>query len=613
MVGRANPVVATAHSEELQQWEASTDQELKKQFSTQWLDRQCSQIQGCVAGVLVLGEPDLGPFVPAAFWPVATPGVAAVASTALANVADRCLQERRSVLVQHGTAFTLAEPLLLAGHLHGLVAIECQSSTQNPVALFAALRWGLAGIRAMLLVQTVADTQLTRERMMTLLNLLGTALNEPDFHSAAQAAATEMALQLGCDRVSIGFRRKGYSQVMALSNSAQFGQRMNLMQAIAEAMDEALDQHMLINLPQSGKELCVVRNHAALARQYGSDAILTIPFLVDQRVEGAFVLERSGSQPFDAETVELCQGAVALVSRVLHLRYDAQRSVLERATAQYVSAYAALRQRGHYVTKLVLGSVLVLLVLLMVIPGQHKVSATATVEGATVRVLIAPFDGYLESTRHRAGDVVHANEELARLDSRDLHLEYLHWASQADQYDKQYEQHRAEHDRAQSEIAHSQNDQAKAQMDLLAEQLQRTSITAPFDGIVVSGDLSQMLGSAVKRGQVLFEISPLNQYRVILEVDESDIDGIKIGQSGQLVLAAIPGQALGLHVTRVTPLVVAKEGRSFYRVEASLDSSARVRPGMEGVGKIELGPRALLWIWTHKMLDWLRMFAWSWL
>ena len=81
------------------------------------------------------------------------------------------------------------------------------------------------------------------------------------------------------------------------------------------------------------------------------------------------------------------------------------------------------------------------------------------------------------------------------------------------------------------------------------------------------------------------------------------------------MLAALPGKTLGLHITRITPLVVAKDGRSFYRVEAGLDASGleQVRPGMEGVGKIDLGQRALLWIWTHKMVDWLRLFAWNWL
>jgi hypothetical protein len=33
---------------------------------------------------------------------------------------------------------------------------------------------------------------------------------------------------------------------------------------------------------------------------------------------------------------------------------------------------------------------------------------------------------------------------------------------------------------------------------------------------------------------------------------------------------------------------------------------------MDGVAKIDIGSRSLLWIWTHSALDWLRMAWWAW-
>jgi hypothetical protein len=49
-------------------------------------------------------------------------------------------------------------------------------------------------------------------------------------------------------------------------------------------------------------------------------------------------------------------------------------------------------------------------------------------------------------------------------------------------------------------------------------------------------------------------------------------------------------------------------------VEAELtEPSAMLRPGMEGVGKVDIGRRSLIWIWTHRLFDWLRLAAWSWL
>jgi hypothetical protein len=61
---------------------------------------------------------------------------------------------------------------------------------------------------------------------------------------------------------------------------------------------------------------------------------------------------------------------------------------------------------------------------------------------------------------------------------------------------------------------------------------------ADFDGVVVLGDLSQSLGSPVEKGQVLFEVAPLNSYRE-LRVDERDIAEVAVGQRGPLLLTRV--------------------------------------------------------------------------
>jgi hypothetical protein len=33
---------------------------------------------------------------------------------------------------------------------------------------------------------------------------------------------------------------------------------------------------------------------------------------------------------------------------------------------------------------------------------------------------------------------------------------------------------------------------------------------------------------------------------------------------------------------------------------------------MEGVAKIDTGSHSLVWVWTHSVIDWLRLTAWKW-
>jgi multidrug efflux pump subunit AcrA (membrane-fusion protein) len=171
----------------------------------------------------------------------------------------------------------------------------------------------------------------------------------------------------------------------------------------------------------------------------------------------------------------------------------------------------------------------------------------------------------------------------------------------------------AEHNQAQVLIVSAQLEQTRAQVDRVQDQLQRTLVTAPFDGVVVSGDLSQLAGSPVEQGKKLFEIAPLSSYRVILQVDEREIRHVEVGQKGHLVISGIAEDPTPFTVVKVTPVATAQDGRNFFRVEAHLEHAPpRLRPGMEGIGKVSVGEQRLWWVLTHSFTDWLRLTLWTW-
>ena len=133
-------------------------------------------------------------------------------------------------------------------------------------------------------------------------------------------------------------------------------------------------------------------------------------------------------------------------------------------------------------------------------------------------------------------------------------------------------------------------------------------------GLIVSGDLSQQLGGAVRKGQNLFEIAPLDAYRIVLQVAESDIAHLAVGQAGELVLTALPDRVIPFRVTLITAVAHTEGGRNVFRVEATPEAAIPdLRPGMAGVGKVSVDEARLVRIWTRRFVDWSRLQLWSWL
>ena len=596
-------------------WHRFADASSAETFATAWLTLQVSMLEKVARGVVVLG-PERGPFVPAAVWPEGD-----VMPATLSRAAESAMSERRGVVhrpVQNEQPSSrpsqLAYPLLVDGRLLGVVALEFSGGSESELqAMMRQLQWGCGWMEAYLRRTAQGGSIDTQGDLSRVLDLAATALEHERFKAAAMAVVTELATQVGCDRVGLGLRSGRHTKVYALSHSAQFGEQTNLVRAITGAMDEALDRLETVVYPAADDERLVIRGHANLAKVGGAVAICTVVMSSGDTVLGALSFERSDGQPFDQATIDLLEHSAALLGPVLEMKRRDDRLLVLKAAESFRYQVTKFVGPRHYAAKLV-GLVLAgIFAFLSLAEGDYRVSADAVLEGAIQRVLVAPINGYIREASARAGDVVKQGDVLFSIDDRDLRLEYLKWSSQKEQVNRRYRDALAVKNRSEVNIFKAQLDQAEAQLELLKEQIARTQVAAPFDGVVVSGDLSQRLGSPVNRGEVLLDIAPLNAYRVVLQVDERQISDLRPGQNGQLVLAALPRDQFAFTVEKITPVSEPGEGRNRFRVEAQLvDDVELLRPGMEGSGKIIIDRRSLQWIWTHELVEWFQLWFWSW-
>ncbi|MFK8067887.1 MAG: HlyD family efflux transporter periplasmic adaptor subunit [Gammaproteobacteria bacterium] len=581
-----------------------------------WLSLQCKLISDVSQGIVILGDQLSAPLSPTASWPVG-----AKKNHGLSSTAQNAVSNGKGLVQNYDTdKDIIACPIIVDKKVLGVVALETRRrDTAGQQALLQMLSLGALWLTFLLDKEKASH----KDRLISVIELVSTTLDQNNSVATTMKIASELATKLRCDRVSIGFKKKQKNRVTAISKTARFDRKSQVIRDLASLMDEACDQDQLISLPDNNDEkpFQIKIAHKKFLSLHGDKSICTIPMTNDSEHIGAIVFERSNQQPFNTETEELILHFGQFIGPILDLKLKNERGLLKRALSSGHSLFNHVFGSSHLKTK----SGLILLILLYsffsTVQTEYRISADARLEGSSTRAIVSPIDGYLNTAKFTAGDLIKKGDLLAKLSDKDLNLEKLKWQTKKSQVQKEYRSQLAIRDRTKAGILNAQIQQADAQIELVDKQLKNTEMISPFNGIIISGDLDHKLGSPVEKGQVLFEITPQNNYQIVLEVDETDITEIHKSQTGHLKLSAMPQEQIPFLIEKITPVSSVNDGRNFFLVEASLEMPTtqqsvkllnRFRPGMQGVAKVNIDERKLIWIWTHKLTDWIKLWWWSW-
>lgn len=437
-------------------------------------------------------------------------------------------------------------------------------------------------------------------------------LSHRSFAPAATAFVSELAFAYGCLRVAIGFVNREAIRLAAVSGGGHEKMDGAEYEAIADAMDEARQQDASVWLPRSRRARSLVTAaHQHLRRRHGC-AVLTVPLMAWGERVGAVTFEWSDTR-FNAATIATeLETTVNLVAPILELMRQRERPAWARALEECGRIARSIASRPR--SRIAAIAVAVLAAAILALPLPYTVGGNARIEGQQQRTVAAPIDGYLKSVQVRPGDTIRRGQLLLELADDDLALRRRKWTSEVTQQEHAYSTALATQDRSAMVIALARAEQARSQLALVEAELARTAIVAPFDGVVLQGDLSQSVGAPFERGKPMLMLAPDDQRRVVIHVDERDVGRVEPGQHARLALSALPWNTIELTILRVTPIARLDEGRNGFEVEARLapEDAARLRPGLQGVARIDVGRAPLGWVWVRRLVDRVRIAWWRW-
>ncbi|MFC1915813.1 efflux RND transporter periplasmic adaptor subunit, partial [Chloroflexota bacterium] len=155
----------------------------------------------------------------------------------------------------------------------------------------------------------------------------------------------------------------------------------------------------------------------------------------------------------------------------------------------------------------------------------------------------------------------------------------------------------------QIEAAKASVEQARESVELARESLEQSQktldeaiITAPIDGVVASisaeeGDIIPSPSAAPK--PVIHLIDP-GRMELVVEVDEIDIPGVKLGQEALITLDALPNLELTGVVTKILPVPTEISGVVLYdvKIELNVPEGSGIKVGMSASADIILTKRS---------------------
>jgi len=233
--------------------------------------------------------------------------------------------------------------------------------------------------------------------------------------------------------------------------------------------------------------------------------------------------------------------------------------------------------------------------------------ATGTVEPINVVDVKSRASGQIIKMTVEVGSRVNAGDLIVQIDTRDVQNRFDQAQAnfraaessvsvadavrkRSDDLYKKQVITQAEHETAELQYANAQAQfvSARASLDLAKQQLDDAIVRAPITGTVITKSVS--LGTiitsslnAVGGGSTIVQMADLSKVRSRALVNETDIGGVKPGQSVKVVIDAYPNQPFQGIVEKIEPQAVVQQSVTMFPVLISLQNNeGLLRPGMNG-------------------------------
>ena len=150
------------------------------------------------------------------------------------------------------------------------------------------------------------------------------------------------------------------------------------------------------------------------------------------------------------------------------------------------------------------------------------------------------------------------------------------------------------------------------QIRILNDQLAKTEIQSPIDGIVSTPFLERKLNQNLEAGDELCRIVDFGRVTLEMQVPEKEMADVRAGFPVSMRPSSFPSMGLQGRVDFIAPVAQSVNGQQMVVVRSELpNDDLLLKPDMTGFAKIHCGSRRIVDVMTRRLVRWIRTEFWD--
>ncbi len=450
--------------------------------------------------------------------------------------------------------------------------------------------------------KTAAQANWQVASLASIIELVGKIETSATINVAAEEIVNATLRRSGASVAAIAFRKKGDLKLASVSGVQKVDGSSQISRDYLQALTESsIREEQAIYPPLDANNDHLLFAHQQALATLQEQAMLSQPLVTSDGDEvGAWCFAGTQQSIHHPGLSRFVAAASPHVADAIQILRRAEKSRLSRVTT-------LIKKKTSVLTRWVVPLGLMACVLAMWVPVTYRVRCNASIEPATRRFAVAPFDGLVLMGFAEPGDLVKRGDVLAEIDGRTIRWELSGVTAERRQSLRQREIELTDRNIPKAFLAELENERLTAEESVLKFKRENLLVKSPVDGVVLSGSLERSEAASVETGQVLFEIGQMNPIKVQLAVPAEDIAQVAIGDPVTIWINGQEEEPIKAEIARIQPRSEIRDARNVFVAEIKVDNeSERFRPGMKGSVRIDGRQRTLGWTLFHKPINYLR-------